>query len=379
MTFLKTSIHCIFVLFLTACTIDRPNIDIPVFSHGFISEQIVSKEEETPRSVSEISFSSLTGALDQPTSIIMVGDVMLARNVEYLMKKNGYSYPFEGVSFDNLSPSPLVVGNFEAAILKKHVYTKPNQLKFSVDKKLLVALDNAGFTHFSLANNHSTYQNENTFLYTKEKLEEVNLETFGDPRSLNGESIELLHVNDHTVALVGLQIIDRILSEAEVRTIFKKATEMSDMQIAYVHWGIEYKTESSETQQRVGRQLVEAGADLVVGHHPHVTQEIGFVDGVPIIYSLGNYIFDQYFSSEVQQGLILNIDLSKQTPEVRLLPVTSNETLSQPRLMTPQDATSFLAELSAKSSESIADFVNAGVLPLYMSFATSTKIAIMSR
>ena len=98
----------------------------------------------------------LTAATPQEyDSLIFVGDIMMARNVEQLMKREDSSYPFDGLVLKKLTPNPAIIGNFEASMAEQHVQTEINQLKFSVDKRHLPALKQAGFTHLSLANNHS--------------------------------------------------------------------------------------------------------------------------------------------------------------------------------------------------------------------------------
>src|SRR5690606_2415251 len=89
------------------------------------------------------------------------------------------------------------------------------------------------------------------------------------------------------------------------------AAMISDMVIVSVHWGVEYKAKPNQRQILLGRAMIDAGADVVLGHHPHWTQTVEeYQDGV-IIYSLGNFIFDQMWSEETRRGDVVEFKLDK--------------------------------------------------------------------
>ena len=145
-----------------------------------------------------------------------------------------------------------------------------------------------------------------------------------------------------------------------------------------IHWGTEYKETHSSTQELLAKVLVDAGADLIVGHHPHVVEDVQIVDGVVVFYSLGNYIFDQYFDDDVQTGLVLSLSLTG-TPEVSLLPVTSLGRLSQPSFMSPAKQQEFLSALARKSDKNLAASIKKGVIPLPAMVASSQKTTMIVR
>jgi poly-gamma-glutamate synthesis protein (capsule biosynthesis protein) len=105
-------------------------------------------------------------------------------------------------------------------------------------------------------------------------------------------------------------------------------------------------------------------------------QDIDVIDGVIVFYSLGNYIFDQYFSTDVKQGLVLVLSLDE-TPKAMLVPVTSEQTLSQPTLMGPQLHSQFLAQLAQRSDSALSKQITQGIIHLMPKVATSTKVAMM--
>jgi poly-gamma-glutamate synthesis protein (capsule biosynthesis protein) len=359
------------------CAPDFSNLvwfEVPTFSLGSVAEA----EKKTQSRDDHLSSSALL--INNPgdkNSIIFVGDVLLARNVESLTEKSGISYPYRGVSFSNISNEPYVVGNFEGSIPRVHNKTQALEMNFSVDKSLLIGAKGAGFTHFSMANNHSLDYGQLDLENTYRQLTEVGFDTFGNPEKFSNDSVTFITLKNKKVALIGLHAIYEQPSQRDIHNVLRYSTELSDVQIVYVHWGNEYEVESNSSQKNMAKQLVEAGADLIIGHHPHVVQEIELINNVPVFYSLGNYIFDQYFSTDVQEGLLLNIDFSNE-PTIYLFPITSVNSLSQPTCMTKEFASNFLQKLSQPSEVSLTKFIQSGVLPLDMSFATSSKIAIMS-
>jgi poly-gamma-glutamate synthesis protein (capsule biosynthesis protein) len=116
----------------------------------------------------------------------------------------------------------------------------------------------------------------------------------------------------------------------------------SHEQIAYIHWGKEYDSVHSKEQEVLAHFLIDNGVDAVIGHHPHVVQDIEVYKGKPIFYSLGNFIFDQYFSDEVQEGLAVRVDTSKDILRYTLIPFESKSIKSQPKLLSLLDKDTYL-------------------------------------
>jgi len=305
-----------------------------------------------------------------------MGDVLLARNVEFLMNSKNPSYPFDGFDFEDISLNPYVIGNFEASVPEKHVPTKPQMIDFSVDVRYLLNAREAGFTNFSLANNHSFDSGAAGYSNTIDALTDSGITPFGNPKHFNSSSIDYLSLPEIDVAIIALHALESEPSALKIKHILSTATKRSDYQIVYVHWGIEYDLESSDSQKKLAEKLVEAGADLIVGHHPHVVQEIDYIQDVPIFYSLGNYIFDQYFSSEVQEGLVLHLDFSSE-PAITIIPVTSELSLSQPTYMTPDKHHDFLRDLAKRSASTLRENIVTGVIPMNIPVASSPKMAMM--
>ncbi|MEK7462065.1 MAG: CapA family protein [Patescibacteria group bacterium] len=308
-------------------------------------------------------------------TVVFTGDVMLGRYVETLMIENGSTYPYSALSLNKLSAKPAVVGNFEAAMALIHTQTPHNTLRFSVSNDYLEAFSEQ-FTHASLANNHSLDFNEEAYLNTVHLLEKQSVDVFGHNSRIDKSSLSYLETKRGVIALLGINASQHIPEESELVTLTQKAKRRSDFQVAYIHWGDEYEPKHSDTQEVLAGVLVTAGVDLIIGHHPHVVQDIDLINGVPVFYSLGNYIFDQYFSSEVKQGLVVALRL-EETPALELIPVSSKEKKSRPTQNDDLSRQTFLNELASRSHPSLKESIEAGRINLFEPVATSTKMAIM--
>jgi uncharacterized membrane protein (UPF0127 family) len=117
--------------------------------------------------------------------------------------------------------------------------------------------------------------------------------------------------------------------------------------VVNMHWGEEYKLKSNSLQQDLAHKIIDSGADLIVGTHPHVVQEIENYNGKLIFYSLGNFIFDQYFSKDTQEGLMVKLNIFPDKVVYNLIPIKSE--LSQPQVMEQEEAKIFLEKLGIDS------------------------------
>ena len=106
----------------------------------------------------------------------------------------------------------------------------------------------------------------------------------------------------------------------------------------------------------------DRGADAIIGHHPHVVQDIQVYQGVPVFYSLGNFVFDQYFSSAVQEGLLLKLTLTEAGANYELIPTTSIGSRSRPQLMSPYEREHFLTGLATRSAPKLRTQIHSGYL-----------------
>lgn len=281
--------------------------------------------------------------------MLFVGDVLLARDVERKLERKGSAYPYTHMSsvFDT---HRYQVANFEASIPAVHQPTADFTYLFSVKDEHAATLIEQGFTHLSLANNHSFDFGSDGFVSTSETLASLDATPFGVAYDIGTSSLAVIENGSVSVGLIGLDLTVTEFDIDSIETLFTYAADVSDIQIVYIHWGEEYARRHSDTQETVAQTLIEQGADLIIGHHPHVVQDIALYKGVPVFYSLGNFIFDQYFSPDVQKGLALSVDVYE--GDIELIPVTSIGSRVSPQLMDAEEKKEFLTDL-AKISEKV--------------------------
>ncbi len=176
----------------------------------------------------------------------------------------------------------------------------------------------AGFDAVNVATNHVKNGGDGAFLDTLDAIRAAGLAVLGGGVNLE-EALRPLVLTFGGVryAFVALNEIEERsfagsdtpgaapLTEANLQTAMQAARAQADVVIALPHWGPEYDATPLYEQRRWAQRFVDAGADVIVGNHSHVVQGMDILDGVPVFYSLGNFVFDQSWSLETQQGVIL--------------------------------------------------------------------------
>ncbi|MDD2274306.1 MAG: CapA family protein [Candidatus Pacebacteria bacterium] len=319
---------------------------------------INSKTEEVINQ--EASFLSITKIEEEfiPEKIAFVGDMMFDRGVERLMIKNSFTYPIDLIK-GFLNKFDIVIGNLEGPINEKPGDFTDSSLKFSFDKRALESLNAGNFSVLSLANNHTLNMGKEGLQETKSILTESGINFTGDPTICD---IADTYQKDG-IAYFGInKTYSFNCSDKEVVASVEeyKFYNPESFLVILIHWGNEYQETSSSQQQKLGRAMIDAGADLIIGSHPHVIQNIEIYNNKLIFYSLGNFIFDQYFSKETQQGLIIGLEIYKDEKIYSIYPVES--VLSQPQLM--EDLEEFLENLASISSEELRESIKKGKIKL---------------
>lgn len=295
-------------------------------------------------------------------TVVFVGDIMLARDVERKLLKQPPGYALSAIKERLLAD--MVVANFEAAIPEIHVPTQSMEMKFSVLPELAESLKVSGITHLSLANNHALDYGTLGYTNTVRFLQKNGLSVAGHPSLLSDSSVLVRNLENRKVVLVNLNATYGYPDIDSVTDVIPADVTEGDLLVAYIHWGEEYEMVHNKQQESFARSLIDLGFDLVVGHHPHVVQDIeSYQDGL-IFYSLGNFVFDQYWQPEVQQGLMLRLVETKKNWEIELVPVESETVRIQPREMVGEVKKKFLANLAGRSSKGLMVDIAKGQLSL---------------
>jgi len=273
-------------------------------------------------------------------TMTLVGDIMLNRGVEYMVGKEGdgdYSFPFLKIAED-LKGTKLLFGNLEGPISDKG--TKVGSIySFRAEPKVIEGLTFAGFDVISLANNHAfdygrealedTFLklktagiDEHSFISTRRSARVIDYVGAGFNQSeayspvikeIQGTKIGFLAYTNlgpetwkATERNSGIAWINENDFE-KIKKDIENAKSQADILIVSLHAGEEYAAEPTQFQIEFSKVAIDAGADLVIGHHPHVVQKSEKYKDKWIFYSLGNFVFDQSFSQETMKGEILEI------------------------------------------------------------------------
>ncbi|MDP2821014.1 MAG: CapA family protein [bacterium] len=288
--------------------------------------------------------------------LLFLGDMMFDRGVEYQIAKNqnDFSYPFKKIK-NLLTEEKIIVANLEGPINCAPAQFSDKSLKFSFDCRIAEKL--SVFDLLSLANNHTFNTGENGLKETKKILASKGIKYIGHPFYL--ENCFLDYEN-----LVFFAVNQTYPFNPLPEQVVEKLKEVSDDKflIVLVHWGEEYQSESNNSQKNLARLLVDNGADLIIGGHSHTIQEVEKYKNKLIFYSLGNFIFDQYFSIETQENLGVSLKIFENKLIFSLIPIDSE--LSQPFVLEGKEKEQFLKELSEKSGEDLRKDLEKGTIIL---------------
>ncbi|MDO5336233.1 MAG: CapA family protein [Eubacteriales bacterium] len=198
---------------------------------------------------------------------------------------NGPEYFFRNVK-SIFEKDDLTIVNMEGT-LTEETDRVPNQFAFKGDPEFVQVLTNGSVEAANTANNHSHDYGEKSYTDTLNILKENNIATFGY------DETAMLTVKDTKIGFFGIYELDDHLERIpQVKScIAKLKEEGADLIIATFHWGEELETVPNESQITLGHLAVDEGADLVLGHHPHVLQGVEQYNGKTIAYSLGNFCF----------------------------------------------------------------------------------------
>jgi len=278
--------------------------------------------------------------------LMAVGDVILGRGVANKSRLFAAVAPW-------LRAADLTLGNLECIIVEEGV-PRPGPYRLRAPPSAVATLRDAGFDALGLANNHALDFGPAALVETVSWLQEAGIATVGVGSNAEEAVQPLIRESDGVrLALLAFNAVpdpeDGTEDEGWTRAWWDRAIAavaaahaQADAVIVSVHWGYEYELRTDPAQRDAARAMLNAGADLVIGHHPHVVQGTEVSAGRFVAYSLGNFVFDQQ-QGEMRQGLALRALFNKGgLRAVQALPVWAGP---RPRLMSADEATLLLARI----------------------------------
>jgi len=252
------------------------------------------------------------------TTFVFAGDGMFDRLVYHNFKSAGLDDIFKKFSNRVFWGVDLSMVNLEGPISDSAItddITSDN-LIFNFPSETAKMLKNIKINAVSLANNHTSNAGVGGFETTKKILDQNSIKYAGTLSSIGNESV--LKINGEIpISVVAVNILS---AGGDLKSQIADEKAQGRFVIIYPHWGSEYKTTHSSAQSSLAHAWIDSGADMIIGSHPHVVQDVEIYKGKPIVYSLGNFVFDQIFSRETQQGLILAGVIRDKSLDLTFLP-----------------------------------------------------------
>jgi poly-gamma-glutamate capsule biosynthesis protein CapA/YwtB (metallophosphatase superfamily) len=274
--------------------------------------------------------------------IVAVGDIMLSRTVGAKIRNNSVYYPFELTS-DITSSADLTFGNLETTLATTGERLPGKGIWFRAVPEAAKGLKYAGFDVLSLANNHILDYDTPALLETMDVLEKQHIGYVGAGKDLKQARCPIIVIKDGI--RVGFLAYNEFynyfwdysyrrtfeatdetagtapLKEDIIEEDIKNLKKICDIVVVSPHWGVEESNRVVNAQQQLAHRMIDWGADMVLGHHPHVLQGIEIYNGKPIVYSLANFVFDQNDENN-KESMILEIFTENSTiKEIHAYPV----------------------------------------------------------
>lgn len=294
-----------------------------------------------------------------------VGDIMLAGRWAADIKKRGYDYPFKGTASE-LARGDINLANLESPIAGGGQEFTEKKFRFRAEPALAPALRQAGFNLVTLANNHSMDFGPDALLETTHHLETAGINWVGAGDNLgNARKMALYTIKGKRVAFLGYSLtqpLEFFAGAARPGTVpgYEKlvasdvasARRQADYVIVTIHWGQEGSGAIQPYQQRTGRAAIDAGADAVIGHHPHVLQGVEHYKNGIIFYSLGNFAFAST-SKTAEHGAMVRLKLNGSSRQAEVIPldVLASRVHFQPRVLNGERGATIISQMNTLSRQ----------------------------
>jgi len=299
-------------------------------------------------------------------TIAAVGDIMLGHRAEPYLTREGPGYPFVGV-LPVLQQAHLVIGNLESPISSRGTAVENKKFTLRVAPVAVEALKAAGIRVVTLANNHTMDFGPLALQDTLKLLGENDILYSGAGMNLeDARAPAFLKVGDLTLAFLSYSLTFPIEFYAAagrpgtapgyrefVKRDIRAVRPRADLVVVSFHWGAELMTTAKDYQQELGRRSIDWGADLVLGHHPHILQELELYRGRLIAYSLGNFVFGSESDKTNSSIILLCTFKGKSLVRIEVVPLDVNNyrVAYQPKVLVGAKAESVLGEINTASAK----------------------------
>lgn len=242
-------------------------------------------------------------------TVLFGGDMMFDRTMRTTIDEKGGDFVFSCID-QTLQEADLVVANLEGPITANDsesvgsVVGAPDNFTFTFPLSTAELLYAHHIRIVNIGNNHILNFRNDGVRTTMTALAGAGVGYFGDPLSASSAAGSFNHVR---LTFINYNEFVHGGEASTTLSQIQAARASGQLPVVYTHWGIEYATTSPERIQALAHKFVDAGAALVIGSHPHVVEEHEVYKNVPIYYSLGNFIFDQYWNDDVRHGLLVEV------------------------------------------------------------------------
>jgi poly-gamma-glutamate synthesis protein (capsule biosynthesis protein) len=246
-------------------------------------------------------------AINPPKSVSFTigGDMMFGRSISHKFLADGLETSLDQLGDRVFWGTDAGIINLEGPInsVPAPDNIDPNNLTFDFPPQTIQALQYIHINAVSQANNHSDDAGQSGLATTRLLLQKADIQPFGGPTDGDTISTAVFSGEKFNLYVIG---VNELSSQPDLtKQIQALKKNPNNKVMIFPHWGTEYINTHTILQQQQAHAWIDAGADIVIGSHPHVIEDSELYKGHPIIYSLGNLLFDQDFSKTTQQGLII--------------------------------------------------------------------------
>jgi len=287
------------------------------------------KVSPVAKNADDFTAESATPVKAPTTTFAFAGDMMFDRYVNHSFKNIGLTHIFDNLDKTLFSDSDIRFANLEGPISPAPIVDDypTRALVFNMPPETISTLQSLNLNGVSLANNHTLNAGVSGLNSTRQSLSDANIKYAGSQTGFDESNI----VEYDTTIPVTIVCVDYLAftENAKINAAIKSEKDKGKFVIVFPHWGTEYSLTHTSSQETAANAWIDAGADLIIGSHPHVVEDVDVYKSKPIIYSLGNFVFDQTFSADTQQGLIVTGTITVDKLELKFTPVQSKKLYPQ--------------------------------------------------